>query len=308
MSTSSGPRDFPYALVDVFAERALEGNMLAIFTDARGLSDDEMQALARETNLAETTFILPRDEAEEAARGVRVRIFTTQEEFPFAGHPTLGTASWLYLNHPVLKGSEAITLDLKGGPVTVRFRRPVDGERGVYATMQQHEPVFGVVHDVGEVALVTGIPLAEIDTADAIETVSTGLPFCVVPLRSVEALGRLEIPQAAAAAYLASTGAKFFYVMAPVGESGEGQRVFRSRMQFYNGEDPATGSAAGCAISWLVKHGRVRSGEVVEFRQGSEIGRPAHLFAERRLTDGEPGAVFVSGRTVPVAKGVFSLE
>src|SRR6202051_416029 len=93
---------YDFAQVDVFAENPLEGNALAIFTDARGLSTAEMQALARETNLSETTFILPRPPAIERERGVQVRIFLTTEEVPFAGHPPLGTASWLYWNHPTL--------------------------------------------------------------------------------------------------------------------------------------------------------------------------------------------------------------
>src|SRR6202453_881754 len=117
----STSRTFDFAQVDVFAERPLEGNALAIFTDARGLSSDQMQALARETNLSETTFILPRSPEIERERGVHVRIFLTTEEVPFAGHPTLGTASWLYLNHPVFRGSEQITLDLGVGPIAVRF-------------------------------------------------------------------------------------------------------------------------------------------------------------------------------------------
>src|ERR1700692_26079 len=104
---------FDFAQVDVFAERPLEGNQLAIFTDARGLSTEEMQALARETNLSETTFILPREPEVEREHGVQVRIFTVQEELLFAGHPTLGTASWLYWNHPTLRGAEQITLELR---------------------------------------------------------------------------------------------------------------------------------------------------------------------------------------------------
>lgn len=304
MSTLHRAREFPYALVDVFAERALEGNMLAIFTDARGLSDAEMQALARETNLAETTFILP---GEAPAGSVRVRIFTTQEELPFAGHPTLGTATWLYLHDRVLKGAETITLDLKGGPVTVEFTKPAPGERGAYATMRQHDPVFGTVHDAEAVARVTGIALEDLVTRYPIQTVSTGLPFCVVLVRSVKALGRLEISQTVSAAYLPATGAKFFYVLARAGQNAAGQPVFRCRMQFYNGEDPATGSAAGCAIAWLALHGLVPPGVIVEFEQGSEIGRPSHLYAEYRLTEGTEGHVFVSGRTVSVASGMFSL-
>src|SRR5271169_5047184 len=104
---------YDFCQVDVFAERPLEGNALAIFTDARGLSTEEMQALARETNLCETTFILPREPAIERERGVHVRIFTIKEELDFAGHPTLGTASWLHLHHPALRGAGEVRLDLR---------------------------------------------------------------------------------------------------------------------------------------------------------------------------------------------------
>ena len=137
------PRIYDFVQMDVFAERALEGNALAIFTDARGLSADEMQAIARETNLSETTFILPRAPEVEHERGVHVRIFLTTEEVPFAGHPTLGTASWLYLNHPILRGAEQITLDLGIGPIPVRFQSPQHGKSGVFGTMRQNDPIFG---------------------------------------------------------------------------------------------------------------------------------------------------------------------
>jgi trans-2,3-dihydro-3-hydroxyanthranilate isomerase len=305
MSTSRPLRSFEYALVDVFAERPLEGNMLAIFTDARGLSDAEMQALARETNLAETTFILPAESPDQEHKGVRVRIFTTQEELPFAGHPTLGTASWLFWNHPTLRGAEAITLDLKGGPVTVRFRASDAAMPGVFGTMQQRDPVFGSIHTHDEVARVIGVPLDDLDEALPVQTVSTGLPFCIVPLRSLAALQRLEIPQAAAQAYLANSDAKFFYVIAPR-KPGSGAD-FRARMQFYNGEDPATGSASGCAISYLVRHGVVSSGRETMLEQGIEILRPSQIFVQAALTDGHVGRVFVGGRTIPVASGQFSL-
>src|SRR5580698_10673245 len=129
-------RSYGFAQVDVFAERPLEGNALAIFSDARGLSTEEMQSLARETNLSETTFILPRAPEVERERGVQVRIFLTTEEVPFAGHPTLGTASWLYWNHSVLRGAEEITLDLGVGPISVRFGPQMPNRRGVFATMQ----------------------------------------------------------------------------------------------------------------------------------------------------------------------------
>jgi len=306
MSTSPVPRRLEYALVDVFAERPLEGNMLAIFTDARGLTDAEMQALARETNLAETAFILPAQDPErERTHGVRVRIFTTQEELPFAGHPTLGTASWLYLNHPVLHGAESIVLGLKSGPVKVRFRAPGEHEQGVFGMMKQRDPVFGRQHDAGLISRVTGIPTEEIDPSSPIQTVTTGLPFCIVRLRNLAALDRLEIPQAAAKAYLAASDAKFFYVFAPT-EAASGA-AFQGRMQFYGGEDPATGSASGCAIAYMVRYGLIASGHEIVLEQGIQIGRPSRIVVSAALTDGAVARVFVGGRTIPVASGHFSL-
>jgi predicted PhzF superfamily epimerase YddE/YHI9 len=155
-------RTLNYSVVDVFAERAFEGNALAVFHDARSLSDEEMLTLARETNLSETTFILPEDAATEEREGVRVRIFTTQEELPFAGHPTLGTATWLYLNHPTLKGTKTIKLRLNVGTITVRFDERGEGEVGVRATMVQRDPVFGATHDRAEVARAIGLRVEDL--------------------------------------------------------------------------------------------------------------------------------------------------
>ncbi len=307
MSTSPAARHVPYALVDVFAERALEGNMLAIFTNAHGLSTAEMQALARETNLAETTFILPsEDHAHEASHGVHVRIFTTREELPFAGHPTLGTASWLYWNHPTLAGAERVTLQLAGGPVTVRFEPPTPHQPGIYGTMRQHDPIFGTMHDPHAVARSSGIPFEDLNLDLPIQTVSTGLPFCIVPLRDQAAVERLELTQGLAQAYLATTEAQFFYVFAPANPNAGAD--FHARMQFYNGEDPATGSASGCAISYLVRHGIVPSGKLITLEQGIEILRPSRIHVQADLTDGIVTNVFVGGRTIPVATGLVSLS
>ena len=114
---STGVRHFPFVQLDVFTSQPLAGNQLAVFLDGRGLSDQQMQALAREMNLSETTFILPGDAATEAKRGVRARIFTVEEELPFAGHPTLGTAFALRGS----AGAQEVVLDLKVGRVPVRF-------------------------------------------------------------------------------------------------------------------------------------------------------------------------------------------
>ena len=304
-------RKLEYSVVDVFAERALEGNPLAVFHDARSLSDAEMQALARETNLAETTFVLPADDPETERRdGVRVRIFTTQEELQFAGHPTLGTASWLHLNHPVLRGAQSLTLRLNVGPIAVQFEADGDAN-GVMATMTQNDPVFGATHDRDEVAAAIGLRAEDLSPDYAPQTVSTGMAFCIVRLRSMDVAGRLQIAQREAAAWLAKSDAKFFYCIAATEPKGIVtavlQPAWHARMQFYNGEDPATGSAAGCCISWLVRHGLAKPDETVLIEQGIEILRPSHITARAGLADGYVNHVRVTGRTIPVATGSFFL-
>ena len=299
-------RTLSYSVVDVFAERAFEGNALAVFHDARGLSDEEMQTLARETNLSETTFIFPEDAEVEEREGVRVRIFTTQEELPFAGHPTLGTATWLYLNHPVLKGSDRITLRLNVGKIGVRFDARGLGEVGVRGTMVQKDPVFGATHDRAEIARVIGLKAEDLSAEYLPQTVSTGVPFCIVLLGSLEASQRMELVAQEARAWTARNDAQFFYCVAPMDER-EGGADWHARMQFYSGEDPATGSAAGCCISWLVKVGLVASGAKVLIEQGIEIHRPSRIGVRATLEDGRVHSVEVSGRTISVAEGRFFL-
>jgi trans-2,3-dihydro-3-hydroxyanthranilate isomerase len=297
---------FDYCQLDVFAERPLEGNQLAVFVDGRGLSDAEMQSIARETNLSETTFILPRAPEIEQSRGVRVRIFTVAEELPFAGHPTLGTASWLYWNHPVLRGAETITLDLNVGPIPVRFTPPQPCDHGVFGTMRQDDPAFGPPQNHADLATVLQLPLEDLDATLPIQTVTTGNPFCIVPLGSLDAAHRLAIPQTPQLrAYLKEYDAKFFYFITRA-EGGSGA-AWHARMQFYNGEDPATGSAAGPAIAYLVRHGRTASGESIVIEQGVEMLRPSRLHVSAKLLDGKVCDVFVGGRTIPVATGRFFL-
>jgi trans-2,3-dihydro-3-hydroxyanthranilate isomerase len=297
---------FDYAQVDVFAERPLEGNPLAIFTDARGLSDAEMQAFARETNLSETTFIFPRDPEIEHERGVRVRIFTVDEELPFAGHPTLGTASWLYWNHPWLRAAEQIVLDLNVGPIPVRFTPSKPGEQGIFATMRQNDPAFGEPHDASSLAKLLQLPLEDLDHHLPVQTVTTGNPFCIVPLKSLAAAERLCVPQTPQVnEYLAKHNAKFFYFLTRAQQDSGAD--WHARMPFYNGEDPATGSAAGPAIAWLVQHNAAASGERIVIEQGVEMLRPSRLYVSATFSGDKVSDVFVGGRTIPVAMGRFFL-
>ena len=300
---------YDFAQVDVFAENPLEGNALAIFTDARGLTTEEMQALARETNLNETTFILPRAPEIERERGVQVRIFLTTEEVPFAGHPTLGSASWLYWNHPILRGAEQITLDLGIGPIPVRFTPSQPGEQGVFGTMKQNDPTFGEIRnsrqDRNGLAAALNLSAGDLDPELPAQVVSTGMAFCIVPLRSLEVAARLRIPPQPARAYLDRIGAKFFHCITRAhADSGAD---WHARMQFDTGEDPATGSASGCTIAYLVRHGAAESEQPIVIEQGIEMLRPSRIHVSATIENGIVTKVFVGGRTIPVASGRFFL-
>ena len=298
-------RILDYSVLDVFAERPFEGNALAVFHDARGLSDEEMQTLARETNLSETTFVVPTDPDTEGREGVRVRIFTTQEELPFAGHPTLGTATWLYCNHPTLRGSATIALRLNVGKITVRFDAQIEGMPGMRATMVQRDPVFGETHDLEQIARVLGLSADDLSEEYLPQTVSTGVPFCIVLLRSLEVSRRLQLVHQEAQAWIAKNDAQFFYCIAPLEKKNDGGADWHARMQFYSGEDPATGSAAGCCIAWLVKMGLVASGSNAVIEQGIEIQRPSRITVRAKLEGQRVHSVEVSGRTIFVAEGRF---
>src|SRR5579872_1790468 len=174
-------RRLSFVHLDVFTPVPLEGNQLAVFTDARDLSSEEMQAIAREMNLSETTFILPRDATTERERGVRVRIFTVNEELPFAGHPTLGTA--LVLRGE--SGAETISLDLDAGKIPVRFSVK---DSLPFGEMTQREPQFGQIHSRNDVARATGLSVDDLAGDVPIQTVSTGNAFAIVPVRSLAVL------------------------------------------------------------------------------------------------------------------------
>ena len=300
---------YDFAQVDVFAENPFEGNALAIFTDARGLSSSEMQALARETNLSETTFIFPRTAEIEREYGVHVRIFLTTEEVPFAGHPTLGTASWLYCHHPIFHGAEQIPLDLGIGRIPVRFTTPQHCELGVFGTMQQKDPIFGEIRNSREdrdsIAAALGLTPDDLDPDLPAQVVSTGMSFCIVPLRWLEVAARLRISPSIARAYLDSIGTRFFYCITRAHASSGAD--WHARMQFDTREDPATGSASGCAISYLVRHGAAASGQAIVIEQGIEMLRPSRIHVSATLEDAKVTKVFVGGRTIPVASGRFFL-
>jgi len=306
---SDSPRSYEFVQLDVFTRTALAGNPLAIFTDARGLTDQQMQALAREMNLSETTFILPRQPQIEADAGQRVRIFTVEEELPFAGHPTLGTALYLCSRNP--SNNEQIVLDLNVGKTPVRFtpephtsgRNRVNGD--VFGEMRQRDPEFSTILPRHDVARALGIDADEIPSQWPVQVVSTGLPFAVCPIRDSKTMAKLKPDVSRAATLLEGTGARFFYFICF--EEGQPKVQLRSRMFFYGGEDPATGSAAGCSASWLVRYGLAKSDQQVLIRQGVEAQRPSELFVRATGHGDQVTNVRVGGYAVEVLRGVVTL-
>jgi trans-2,3-dihydro-3-hydroxyanthranilate isomerase len=232
---------------------------------------------------------------------------------PFAGHPTLGTALHLYALgfSPGSEQSAEITLDLKAGKIGVHFtansenagRNRVDGQ--VFGQMRQRDPELGVTLSREKVARVIGIAADEIPPEWPVQIVSTGLPFAIVGIRDQKTLANLSFSHAQAAEFLKNTEAKFFYFLCP--DRHEGRLEARARMFFYGGEDPATGSAAGCAASWMVQHGIANSDEQVVIRQGVEMGRPSEMYV-RATKDGERVTnVRVGGYAVELLRGTMSL-
>lgn len=304
---------------DVFSARPLEGNSLAVFSDGRGLTDAEMQSIAKEMNLSETTFILPRDPAIEREQGIRVRIFTVQEELPFAGHPTLGTAFALRSRGEETKnGKKEVVLELNVGKVPVSFEdsngQPAFGE------MTQINPTFVMQHGREAVARATGLRPEDFDDSLPIETISTGIAHTVTPLKSLAVIQNLKIDLNRAAEYLSKTAGRFFYFVTR--ETVDREARLHARMLFYNGEDPATGSAAGCTAAWMVAHGVAKPDERVLIEQGIEMKRPSRIFvrasfdsksadskssagksADGKSTDNRVVNVRVGGNSVEIMRG-----
>jgi trans-2,3-dihydro-3-hydroxyanthranilate isomerase len=287
------PQPFPQALAtpsdglrffiaDVFTAVALAGNQLGVFPDARGLSGEGMQALAKELNFAESVFVLPA----EADGDVRIRIFTPASEMPFAGHPTLGSAVLL----GELLGVEEIRLETGVGTVPVALTK---GDGPAFGRMQQPIPTSHAFAGGAELLAALGVARAAL----APEEYRNGPAFVYVGIEDEAALAALT-PDMAALKRLAA-GVYCF--------AGAGRR-WTARL-FAPGvgvdEDPATGSAAGPLAVHLARHGLIAWGDEIEISQGARIGRPSTLFA--RATGSAEGVerVEVGGHAIVVASGSF---
>jgi trans-2,3-dihydro-3-hydroxyanthranilate isomerase len=277
---------YRYVVVDVFTDRPLQGNQLAVFTDARGLDEETMQALALEIGFSETTFVLP------AERGgtVRVRIFTPTTELPFAGHPVLGTA-WV-LAAPLQRG--VVELETGSGIVPVELERDESGSVA-FGRMVQPVPRVERYPDRDALVRALGIDGSQLP----IETYDNGMPHTYVVLASPTEVAALrpDVPSLAALGVYANC-------LAGAGTSWK-TRMFAPSSGVT--EDPATGSAAGPLACHLCRHGLVEWGTEIEISQGVEIGRPSTLYARASGRDGSIERVEVGGRAVVVARGEFRL-
>jgi trans-2,3-dihydro-3-hydroxyanthranilate isomerase len=301
--SSNELRRFSFVQMDVFTSNRLQGNPLSVFVDARGLSDSEMQALARETNLQETTFIFPANPERERQEGVKVRIFTPDVELPFAGHPTLGTATVLHnfeKQRTNSSGQQAeITLNLKVGKVPVTFH---DDSEGHFGEMRQPEPQFSDVYDRRTVAAVIGLKPDQIEPDLPLQTVSTGLPYVIIPLRELSTLHSLKLDLQKVSTYLkwdTPNRRDFYFVTRNTGDTRVGLRA----RAIFETEDPATGSAAGCTAAWMVKYGIASPDKTVLIQQGIEVNRPSELFVKASKSGDAITNVRVGGHAVQIMQG-----
>lgn len=290
----SSPRGFSYEIFDVFAEARYAGNPLAVIHGAASLDSATMQAIARETNLSETTFVL-HDKAHDGAHDVR--IFTPAHELPYAGHPTLGTA--FAIRDALFGGSaEALTLRLGIGCVQVRFE--ADG----LTWLTTPRATFGPAPDAGAVAAALGLSASQLDRRLPLEVATTGLHQLLVPVRDLATLRACRIDVAAYRLLRDAGAPSSLYAFTREARDPSHQlsvRLFAPDAGVP--EDPATGSAAGWLAAYLSRHRALGSGDFdARIEQGHEISRPSLLHVRARGT-GESLEVSVGGRVIRVARG-----
>lgn len=290
---------FNFYIVDVFAQEKYAGNQLAVFTNAATLSTEQMQRFAKEMNYSETTFILS---DQERSGGYDVRIFTPQEELPFAGHPTLGTAYILQrlIGQPI----ETVRLNLQVGQIPVSLHYQDQQLEELW--MQQKPPQFGQQLAIETIAPILNLEPDDFDSRFPIQAVSTGVPFFIVPLKNQAVLKRAKTNLDKCLELVKTTEPKAFCLFCSETYDTANQlsvRVFADAMGIP--EDPATGSANGCLAGYLSHYAYLGDDRVdVRVEQGHEIGRPSLLLLKANRVE-DAIEVFVGGNVILIAKGEF---
>lgn len=300
-----------FYMVDVFAREKYAGNQLAVFLDLeQKLSMEQMQQMTREINFAESTFI--RSIENDGSFGVR--IFTTEYEVPFAGHPTLGTA-YILAKHLSSKPVNEIVLRLKKGDIPVVLSNANQLEESRF-TMQQVQPEFGVTFDARTISNAFDIPIENFDVSMPVQDISTGLPYLIIFLKDLESIGSLKLNAERVEAFLTeeklfkTTNARglttnLFFVTR---ETVEKQHSYHTRMFVLEDgniwEDAATGSANGCFLAYLLKYVNSSQSAIVE--QGFEMGRKSILYLDGARQQ-DQYTLKVGGQVVPVSEGHWSI-
>lgn len=283
----AGPRLLRYEVWDVFTTKPFGGNPLAVFFDADGLSTDQMFALTREMNHSETTFV---------TSDRKVRIFTATQELPFAGHPVLGTAFALHRKAP---GEKRVVVNVPQGAIAVDF----DGDT---AKMLQAKPEFREVHEAAVIAPMLGLKPEEVDSRYPVENVSTGRPNLILMVKSMAAMKSVRFNWPLLMEYFAKGDVQRGVYLLTLDTLDKASLV-HARKLTPRLEDPATGSAAGCAAAYLAKHGLATSGATVRMEQGHLMGRPSELLLSAvKKADGVVDEVKVGGSSVLVLEGSVS--
>ena len=274
-----------YALCDVFTDRPLTGNALAVFTDARGLSDETMQALAREMNLSATVFVQgPRKDGH-----AWIRIFTPTREVPFAGHPVLGTA--FVLGGPLQ--TSLVRLETGAGTIEVALDR--EGARVVFGWMSQPMPKLESFAEAAALLAALGLPASSLP----IECYDLGPRHVFVAVPTRQQVAQLR-PDRGALMRLPEVGINVFCAEGPRAKT----RMFAPR--YGVDEDAATGSAAGPLALHLHRHGQLAAGQELTIEQGAEIGRPSTLYARVEAPAGSVTRIEVGGSALIVGRGEFT--
>ncbi|HEX8293072.1 MAG TPA: PhzF family phenazine biosynthesis protein [Pyrinomonadaceae bacterium] len=302
-------RRLHYHLVDVFTDRAFGGNPLAVVTNGRGVPVETMQAVAKEFNLSETTFVLPPD---DPRHDWRVRIFTPGSELPMAGHPTVGTTFVLAREHMIPRGERESRIVLEEGVGPVPVRVEFEGGEPVFAEMSQPLPRFGPrLDDRRAVAAMLSLEESDIEADLPCEVVSCGVPFLYVPLRSLDAARRsrprVDLIERAAGEHGIPPEVFVFTRETEGAGSTVHSRMFAPGLGIT--EDPATGGASGPLGCYLVRHGVVPadpSAEIVS-EQGIEMGRPSYIRIRIERQGEEITAVRVGGRCHFMGEGFIEV-
>ena len=288
----------PLHTVDVFTDKKYTGNQLAVVRHAHDIDDDSMQAIAKEMNYSETTFIrsdTPSDNAYD------VRIFTPEAELPFAGHPTLGTA-FVIQQEIIREQVERVTLNLHIGPIPVEFTY-ADGQPDAL-WMTQNQPEFGVTVPPGNLVDLLGLSPDAFDDRYPIQAVSTGIPALIIPLESLQHVKDAKVNVAKYFELVDNIEPKLLLIFAPDTYEERNDLNVRVFVDYFGiPEDPATGSANGCLAAWLAKYkyfGDSRVSASVE--QGYEIKRPSNLLLRAQADNGGFN-IQVGGRVVTITRG-----